>query len=105
MPVKCVTCGPLFRTSNDLDEHIREEIYTVMEAEHERARQQICAIMGQKELLDHTPVMRLSIERRNPYVDPLNYIQVTLLRRLRALPPGTDESDGLLDAVLSAQAA
>jgi hypothetical protein len=25
MPVKCVTCGPLFRTSNDLDWHIREE--------------------------------------------------------------------------------
>jgi hypothetical protein len=25
MPVKCVTCGLLFRTSNDLDWHIREE--------------------------------------------------------------------------------
>ena len=72
-----------------------------MQAEHERARRQICAIMGQKELLDHTPVMQLSIERRNPYVDPLNYIQVTLLRRLRALPPGTDEYDALLDAVLA----
>ncbi|MBI1258850.1 MAG: phosphoenolpyruvate carboxylase [Chloroflexi bacterium] len=83
------------------DEHIRSEIFSQMEAEHERARQQICAIMGQKELLDHTPMMQLSIERRNPYVDPLNYIQVTLLRRLRALPPGTDESDTLLDAVLA----
>jgi len=83
------------------DDRIRHQIYDQMAAEHERARLQICAIMGQKELLDHTPVMRLSIERRNPYVDPLNYIQVTLLRRLRALPPGTDESDGLLDAVLA----
>jgi len=25
MPVKCVTCGLLFRTSNDLDWHVREE--------------------------------------------------------------------------------
>ena len=83
------------------DEHIRAEIFSQMEAEHERARQQICAIMGQKELLEHTPMMQLSIERRNPYVDPLNYIQVTLLRRLRALPPGTDELDALLDAVLA----
>ncbi|MEP7290489.1 MAG: phosphoenolpyruvate carboxylase [Chloroflexota bacterium] len=83
------------------DEHIREEIFSNMQAEHARAREQICAIMGQKELLDHTPVMRLSIERRNPYVDPLNYIQVTLLRRLRALEAGTEESDALLDSMLA----
>jgi phosphoenolpyruvate carboxylase len=57
--------------------------------------------MGQTELLDHTPVMRLSIERRNPYVDPLNYIQVALLRRLRSLEAGTEESDALLDSVLA----
>ncbi len=83
------------------DDKIREQIFSQMQAEHARARKHICAIMGEKELLDHTPVMRLSIERRNPYVDPLNYIQVSLLRRLRALPPGTDESDKLLDAVLA----
>ncbi len=83
------------------DPDIRERIFNQMQAEHERARQQICAIMGQKDLLEHTPVMQLSIERRNPYVDPLNYIQVSLLRRLRALPPGTDEHDALLDAVLA----
>lgn len=80
---------------------IRESIYQQMEDEHERARHQICAIMGQKDLLEYTPVMQLSIERRNPYIDPLNYIQVTLLRRLRSLPPGTEEADMLLDGVLA----
>ncbi|MFN8452648.1 MAG: phosphoenolpyruvate carboxylase [Anaerolineae bacterium] len=83
------------------DPHVREQIYTQMRDEHARASRQICAIMGQKELLEHTPVMQLSIERRNPYVDPLNYIQVSLLQRLRPLPPGTDEHDALLDAVLA----
>jgi phosphoenolpyruvate carboxylase len=83
------------------DESIRERIYNEMHAEHERARKQITAIMGEQELLDRTPVMRLSIERRNPYVDPLNYIQVALLRRLRSMPPGTPDSDALLDAVLA----
>ncbi len=83
------------------DPQTREQIFSQMQAEHERARKHICAIMGEDALLDHTPVMQLSIERRNPYVDPLNYIQVTLLRRLRALPPGTDELDRLLDAVLA----
>ncbi len=83
------------------DEKIREAIFSTMKAEHARAREQISAIMGQQELLDHTPVMRLSIERRNPYVDPLNYIQVALLRRLRALEAGTEDSEALLDSVLA----
>ncbi len=30
-------------------------------------------------------MLQLSIRRRNPYVDPLSYFQVALLRRLRAL--------------------
>ena len=41
-------------------------------------------IVGGKELLDTSPVLQQSIRRRNPYVDPLSYFQVTLLRRLRA---------------------
>jgi phosphoenolpyruvate carboxylase len=35
-------------------------------------------------------VIALSVERRNPYVDPLNELQVEMLRRLRAL----DDADG-----------
>ena len=34
-------------------------------------------------MLDRTPVLQRSVERRNPYVDPLSFIQVELLRRLR----------------------
>ncbi len=84
-----------------IDPAIRELIYKTMQAEHERARLHICRIMGQDELLEHTPVMQLSIERRNPYIDPLNYIQVTLLRRLRQERPGTDAHEALLNAVLA----
>jgi phosphoenolpyruvate carboxylase len=42
-------------------------------------------IVGGKALLDSTPVLQRSIRLRNPYVDPLSYFQVMLLRRLRAL--------------------
>ncbi|MBK8020717.1 MAG: phosphoenolpyruvate carboxylase [Chloroflexi bacterium] len=45
--------------------------------------------------------MKKSIERRNPYVDPLNYIQTSLLRRLRDSAPGTNEQEALLNAVLA----
>jgi phosphoenolpyruvate carboxylase len=44
--------------------------------------------------------MKRSIERRNPYVDPLNFIQVSLLRKLRSLPPESPEYSATLEAVL-----
>lgn len=80
---------------------LRELILSQMRTEHERARRLICMITEQHDLLDATPVLKRSIERRNPYVDPLNFIQVALLRELRAVPPGTDMHERLLSAVLS----
>jgi phosphoenolpyruvate carboxylase len=80
---------------------LRELILSQMRTEHERARRLICMITEQDDLLDATPVLKRSIERRNPYVDPLNFIQVALLRELRAVPPGTEMHERLLSAVLS----
>jgi len=40
-------------------------------------------ITGHRELLANNPVLRRSIDVRNPYVDPLHLVQVELLRRLR----------------------
>ena len=83
------------------DERLRDDIFQTMRGEHARAKAQICAILQQDDLLEHSPVMQRSIERRNPYVDPLNFIQVAVLRELRALPAGTERHDALLNAVLA----
>ncbi len=53
-------------------------------AEHERAVQAVLEIVEEERLLDRHPVLRRSIQLRNPYVDPMNAIQVELLRRVRA---------------------
>jgi phosphoenolpyruvate carboxylase len=53
-------------------------------AEHEKANAAVLAIVGEDRLLDRSPVVRRSIGIRNPYVDPMNAIQVELLRRYRA---------------------
>ena len=45
----------------------------------------------EKELLEDSPVLRRSIRLRNPYVDPLSFVQVALLRRLRALAEDAPE--------------
>jgi phosphoenolpyruvate carboxylase len=65
------------------DEPLREEIWAWICAEYERTRELVLAVTGQARLLDRTPVLQRSIERRNPYVDPLSVIQVELLRRVR----------------------
>ena len=41
-------------------------------------------VTGHTELLETNPVIRRSIDVRNPYVDPINLVQVELLRRVRA---------------------
>jgi phosphoenolpyruvate carboxylase len=66
------------------DETLREAIWGPIRAEYERTRRLVLEITGQARLLDRTPVLQRSIERRNPYVDPLSFIQIELLRRLRA---------------------
>ena len=44
---------------------------------------EVLRVTGRGELLDDNPVLRRSIGVRNPYVDPINLVQVELLRRLR----------------------
>jgi phosphoenolpyruvate carboxylase len=64
----------------------RERIWGRIRSEYERARREVLAVSGEERLLDRSPVLRESIDRRNPYVDPLSFVQVELLRRLRREP-------------------
>ena len=72
------------------DQALRESIWPPIRAEYARTRELVLAVTAQERLLDRTPVLQRSIERRNPYVDPLSLIQVELLRRLRQ-DGGSDE--------------
>ena len=76
------------------DEAIRARIFGILMAEFNRTEQAILAITGQKQLLASEPVLLKSVELRNPYIDPLNYLQVEMMRRLRAgkLSKAEDES-------------
>ena len=53
-------------------------------AEHARAVASVLEIVETDGLLDRQPVVQRSVRLRNPYVDPMNAIQVALLRRHRA---------------------
>jgi phosphoenolpyruvate carboxylase len=71
-----------------------DECHATIARDFVAARTAILAVTGQAALLDDNPVIRRSIELRNPYTDVLNLIQIELLRRYRAA--ATDEQrDGL----------
>jgi phosphoenolpyruvate carboxylase len=83
------------------DDSLRDTIFTSIREEHARATTYISKITGYGSLLERMPVIKRSIERRNPYVDPLNVIQVELLRELRELTPETPEYEAILREVLA----
>jgi phosphoenolpyruvate carboxylase len=59
-------------------------LFAEIEREHERAVRGVLAATGVSSLLERQPVLRRSVDLRNPYVDPMNAVQVELLRRHRA---------------------
>ncbi|MEA2458625.1 MAG: phosphoenolpyruvate carboxylase, partial [Thermoleophilaceae bacterium] len=65
------------------DEDLRERIWSRIEAELDVTTRELLQVTGGKRLLDREPVLQRSIERRNPYVDPLSFVQMELLRRSR----------------------
>lgn len=84
------------------DERVRDMIFGDILEEYKRTCQAIIQVTQQNEILENTFLQR-SIRLRNPYVDPLNFIQVSLLRQLRALPdPNGPEAKPILKAILLA---
>jgi phosphoenolpyruvate carboxylase len=65
------------------DAKLRRRIFGLLKAEFARAEEAILAVTGQRQILAREPILRKSIELRNPYIDPLNYLQVEMMRRLR----------------------
>ncbi|HUC92782.1 MAG TPA: phosphoenolpyruvate carboxylase [Paenibacillus sp.] len=82
------------------DAAIRDRIFTMIEREYELTSAMILQITGQSEILDNVPVIQESIRLRNPYVDPLSYMQVQLLNELRALRAAEGDDSELLREVL-----
>jgi phosphoenolpyruvate carboxylase len=65
------------------DAEARERIWGLLEDELQRTIDELVALGGGERLLDGEPVLQASIDRRNPAVDLLSFVQVELMRRLR----------------------
>ncbi|ACC71355.1 phosphoenolpyruvate carboxylase [Paraburkholderia phymatum] len=66
------------------DKKLRKHVFERIVAEWERTSNVLSEITGQKERLSDNPLLARSIKNRFPYLDPLNHLQVELLKRHRA---------------------
>lgn len=60
-----------------------DQVYRVIAQEHARSVHQILNVVDSTELLEDNPDLALSLDHRKSYLDPLNHIQVVVLRKLR----------------------
>jgi phosphoenolpyruvate carboxylase len=66
------------------DTKLRERIFRHLRDEWQASIDAVRSVTGQKALLENNPLLTRSIRNRFPYIDPLNHVQIELLRRHRA---------------------
>jgi len=69
------------------DVALRESIFGRIRREWQTSIDMLLNIMGQERLLQGNPLLERSIRNRFPYLDPLNHVQVELLKEHRAQNP------------------
>ena len=82
------------------DKDLADEMFSSIRAEYDRTREAVLSISRHENLLDEEPITQNAVQLRNPYVDPLNYIQVEMLRRIRALDdPECEEAQAIREVI------
>jgi phosphoenolpyruvate carboxylase len=66
------------------DTELRERIFSQIKAEWSLTRKHLLSILEQDDFLADNPMLKRSLQLRSPYMDPLNHLQVELLKRHRA---------------------
>jgi phosphoenolpyruvate carboxylase len=66
-----------------LDPASGKRVYETIREEYQRSVRQILNVADVQTMLEESPELAISLNQRNPFLDPLNHIQVVLLRKLR----------------------
>ncbi|MEM1263117.1 MAG: phosphoenolpyruvate carboxylase [Pseudomonadota bacterium] len=81
---------------SQLAEDLHERIFPRIAAEYDNTRTQLLALTEHAVLLEEDRVLRRAIRLRNPYLDPMNVLQIDLLKRWRA---GDRQDEGIKNAL------
>ena len=78
-----------------IDVKLRESIFARLRREWQASIDAVCAVTRHKTLLEGNPLLARSIRNRFPYIDPLNHVQIELLKRHRAGDAGANVVQGI----------
>ena len=78
----------------------RRPLFDMVKAEHELTVRELLRLTGQQQLLDRQPDLQRAIALRRPHLDPICYLQIGLLQRLRAGLRSGEEPEPLLRRAL-----
>ncbi len=81
------------------DKRLGKRIFAAIRAEWDRTHEALARITGERERLQSNPALARSIEHRFPYLDPLNHLQVELMRRYRKRPRAEGPVDPQMERV------
>ena len=74
---------------------LAKKVFSDIQAEWDRTVGALLAITGQSRLLDGNPALAAVIRARLPYIDPLNHLQIELIRRRRAGDDSAEVREGI----------
>ena len=86
------------------DQEQSQLVFNLIRTEYELTLKEVLLLCGQQRLMEDTPLQSYSLERREPYIDPLNHIQLTLLKRHRPLQDADQPSPYLGGLLLTINA-
>lgn len=82
------------------DKNLADKIFNIIRSEYDLTKESVLAISRHQTLLETEPITQQAVHLRNPYIDPLNYIQIETLRRLRSLAdPDGEEAKPLREVM------
>ncbi|OAI25526.1 phosphoenolpyruvate carboxylase [Methylosinus sp. R-45379] len=81
------------------DHALADRIYGEIEAEWSRSNAALADLTGSSQRLADNPALARSLHHRFPYIAPLNYLQVELIRRFRGGQTGDDIRQGILMSI------
>jgi len=83
--------GIAYRYVERLSDPSLRDLFDLIADEYRRTVSEVLAVTGESRLLDHHPLLQRTLDVRNLYLDPLSYMQVSLLERLRG--GGSDDEE------------
>jgi len=81
------------------DKKLGRRIFAAVKAEYARTEQALALVTGEPARLAGNPSLARSIAHRFPYIDPLNHLQVELMRRYRQLSGGKQLEPEVMERV------